>query len=83
MTQTATLTRDRLVDFLVDRQGIERNELTDQTLLFTGGLLDSFTMVDLIQFLEEEGGFQMSTTEAVLENLDSVERILAYAASRS
>ena len=76
------VTRDALLDFLVERQGLDRAELTDQTLLFTGGLLDSFTLVDLMQFLEEEGGFEMSTTEAVLENLDSIERILAYAASR-
>jgi acyl carrier protein len=83
MPQTRTLNRDRLVDFLVARLGIASDELGDDTPLFTGGLLDSFSMVDLIQFLEEESGQQMSETEVNLENLDSVGRILAYAASRS
>ena len=79
----APLTRARLVAFLVEKQGIAREELRDDTPLFTGGLLDSFTMVDLIQFLEEESGLPMSETEVNLENLDSVQRILAYAASRT
>ena len=83
MPQTRTLNRDRLVDFLVEKLGIASDELHDDTPLFTGGLLDSFSMVDLIQFLEEEAGVQMSETEVNLENLDSLERILAYAASRS
>lgn len=74
--------RESLVRFLVEKQGLDPRELQGDTLLFTGGLLDSFTMVDLIQFLESEGGFEVSTTEAILENLDSVDRILAYAASR-
>lgn len=82
MPQTMPLTREKLVDFLVHRQGIASAELRDDTLLFTGGLLDSFTMVDLIQFLEQEAGVRMSETEVNLQNLDSVERILAYAASR-
>lgn len=83
MPQTRTLNRDRLVDFLVAKLGLASDELQDDTPLFTGGLLDSFSMVDLIQFLEEESGLQMSETEVNLENLDSVERILAHAASRS
>lgn len=82
MPETMPLTRQKLIDFLVERQGIAAEELRDDTLLFTGGLLDSFTMVDLIQFLEEEAGVTLSETEVNLENLDSVERILAYAASR-
>ena len=83
MPQTRTLNRARLVEFLVARLGIAADELADDTPLFTGGLLDSFSMVDLIQFLEEESGVQMSETEVNLENLDSVRRILGYAASRS
>ncbi len=82
MPRTKTLTRERLVAFLVAKQGLSADELDDDTPLFTGGLLDSFTMVDLIQFLEEESGLRMSETEVNLANLDSLRRILSYAASR-
>jgi acyl carrier protein len=83
MPQTRTLNRARLVEFLVTQLGLAADELQDDTPLFTGGLLDSFSMVDLIQFLEQESGLQMSETEVNLENLDSVRRILGHAASRS
>jgi len=73
------LTRDSLTRFLVDKQGIAANDLADETTLFTSGLLDSFTMVDLIQFIETEGELRMDAADVTLDNLDSVERILAYA----
>ena len=76
------LTRQTLTRYLVEKQGVDAHALADGPLLFTSGLLDSFTMVDLILFIEEEGGFKMRAAEVNLDNLDSIERILAYADAR-
>lgn len=76
------LTRQSLTRYLVEKQGVDAHALAEEPLLFTSGLLDSFTMVDLILFIEEEGGFKMRAAEVNLDNLDSITRILAYADAR-
>jgi len=73
------LNRDDLVEWLVDENDLDASELTDDTLLFSSGLLDSLSMVDLIGFLEERAGFKVKWNDVNLDNLDSLARILRYA----
>lgn len=73
-----SITRESLLTYLRERQGAELSDDDDDVGLFSGGILDSFTMVDLIVFLEKEGQFKMRPSEVTLENLDSVEKILSY-----
>ena len=72
------LTRDSLVKFLSTKMGLDVEDITDDTLLFSSSLLDSFSMVDLIMFIEKEAGIKMSPTDVNLDNLDSIERIVGY-----
>jgi len=76
------LTRDKLIQYLQDEQGIDPADLADNVLLFSGGLLDSFSMLDLIVFIETEAGIRLAATEVNLDNLDSVERILRFVGER-
>ena len=73
------LTRETILDHLGSRMGVDTAGLDDETPLFSGGILDSFSMVDLILFIESATGQRMSPTEVNLDNLDSVARILRYA----
>ncbi|MEX2215018.1 MAG: acyl carrier protein [Phycisphaeraceae bacterium] len=78
------LTRDALVDYLQNKQGIDPDTIeSDDAELFSSGLIDSFSMVDLIQFIEDEGGFKMSPSDVNLDNLDSIAKILAFAESQA
>ncbi len=77
------LTRRQLCDFLNDRFGIEAEELGDDERLFSQGLLDSFSMVELIEFLESSAGIKIGVMDVQLDNLDSIERILRFVAGRS
>ena len=70
--------RHTLRAFLASELGVNVAKVEDDTLLFSTGTIDSFSLVTLISFLEEQGGFQMDAGDVNLENLDSVERILAY-----
>jgi acyl carrier protein len=70
--------RDQLVTFMQQELRLDTSQLDDQSLLFSGGILDSFSMVDLVMFLERHGGFTMSATEVNLDNLDTIERIVAF-----
>ena len=78
------LTRENILGYLEQKQGVDVSQVeSDDTPLFSAGLLDSFSMVDLILFLETEGGFKMQATDVNLDNLDTIGRMLAYAKSQT
>jgi len=58
--------------------GVGTDSLTDDTPLFSSGLIDSFSLVMLMSFLESEGKFRINPVDVSLENMDSVERILNF-----
>jgi len=72
------VTRDALVGYLRDECRLDTSGLVDETKLFSTNLLDSFTMVDLIMFLEKAAGIRIGATEVSMDNLDSVGSILAF-----
>lgn len=72
------MTRDELFAFICEDAGLERDEITDDTLLFSDGFIDSFTMTSLIAFIEEETGITIEQSAVTLENFDTVSRIMAF-----
>jgi acyl carrier protein len=72
------LTRELLLAHLEQKLGVDTREVNEQTPLFTSGLIDSFSLVDLIMFIETSAGIRMETLDVSFENLDSIERILRY-----
>ena len=57
-------------------------ELTDDASLVGGGWVDSTGMLEIIGFIETELGVRVADAEMVPENLDSIARIAAFAASK-
>ena len=57
--------------------GEDPAELTDQTPLITGGILDSIRTLKLVVFLEDRFDVRMEAHEAGVDNLDSVGQITA------
>lgn len=70
--------RDQLVAHLVERFDLDAADLAGDALLFSSGLLDSFSLVGLIGLLESEAGIRIGALEVTLENLDTLGRILAF-----
>ncbi|WP_050526594.1 acyl carrier protein [Pseudorhodobacter aquimaris] len=64
--------------FLEDELGADLAEVENDSLLFSTGIIDSFALVNMMMFLETEGGFRISPADVNLENLDSIDRILAF-----
>jgi len=81
--QTMGISRECVVDYLESAFGLEFTNLQDDTPLFSAGLLDSFSVADLLVFLEDTGNFLIEPEEIVPENLDSVGQIIAFAASKA
>ena len=68
----------RVVREYVVREYLEEGddtEITADTPLITGGIVDSFSMVSLRVFLEKKYGIRMSDEEATPAAFDTVRRI--------
>jgi acyl carrier protein len=75
-----TVVRDYILrEFL---PGEDPAELTDETPLITGGVLDSISTLKLVVFLEERFGVSIEAHEAGVEHLDSVGQIARLIASK-
>ena len=72
------LGRDELVTFLKDSLDVDMDNLADDAPLFSSGEIDSFSLVSLIEHIEKECGFRVKPTEVSLDNMDSVDRLMAY-----
>ncbi|WP_185829312.1 acyl carrier protein [Sphingomonas ginkgonis] len=67
-----------LKDFLASELGISESEVDNDTLLFSTGVVDSFALVAMMTFIENETGYLIPPTDITLDNFDSIDRILAY-----
>ena len=68
-----------LVEFL---PGEDPSELTDETPLMTGGILDSISTLKLVVFLEDRFGIGLEAHEAGVEHLDTVAQIVGLVAEK-
>ena len=72
------LTFESLTGYMNSRFGLDTADFDESTPLFSSNLLDSFTMVDLIAFVESQAGIRMDVWDVTLDNLDSIGQILNY-----
>ena len=73
-----SLASDTIKTYLSDRLGVDVSDLTDASPLFSSSLVDSFSLVELITFIETAGGIRVDAWDVTLDNFDSIERILSY-----
>ncbi len=71
--------KDKIREYVVDEYVEEGDdvEVTDQTPLISGGLVDSFSMVSLKLFLETEYDVKIPDERATAEAFDTVDAIAA------
>jgi len=62
--------------------GEDPHELTDQTPLITGGVLDSISALKLVTHLEGRFGITIEAHEAAVDHLDTIARINALVAQK-
>ena len=76
------LDRELLLKYLEDNLGVDTAEVNEDTPLFSSGIIDSASMVDLIVFVESEASVKFGPDDITLDYLDSVSRILEFVARR-
>jgi acyl carrier protein len=71
-------------DYILDEflPGEDPSELTAETPLITGGILDSISTLKLVVFLEEKFGITVEAHEAGVEHLDSLATITRLVAEK-
>jgi acyl carrier protein len=80
MLEIETIIRDYILrEFL---PGEDPAELTGDTPLITGGILDSISTLKLVVFLEERFGVNVEAYEAGVEHLDSIAAIAELIAEK-
>lgn len=62
--------------------GEDPSELTGETPLITGGILDSISTLKLVTFLEERFGVVLEAHEAGADHLDTIDRISTLITSK-
>jgi acyl carrier protein len=72
------LTGDDILDALRTELGLDTKNIVGSTPLFSSGIINSFSLVTLLLYLETRGGFRIPPMDITLENFDSIDRILAY-----
>ncbi len=69
--------RDQIIEFIHEEYVEDEDmEITDTSPLISSGLVDSFSMVSMKMFLEEEYDIKMTDEEATTEAFDTVARIV-------
>ena len=71
--------RQALRTELVTQFRIDLSRLDDNSALFSSGLIDSLSVMDLVCFVESEIGRAVPPTAITMENFDSIARIVAFA----
>ncbi len=69
--------KDAVLEYVIDEYvEDEDQEITYDTPLISGGIVDSFSMVSLKVFLETNYKIQIPDAKATPESFDSVEKIV-------
>ena len=77
-----SLTENRLRQFLAELRHVDGGLAADKAL-FSDGTIDSVGLIALIGFLEQTCGIEVDQAEVTLENFDSIQRVLDYAANKA
>jgi acyl carrier protein len=67
---------------LENHLGVDTAGVDEDTALFSSGIIDSVSMVDLIVFVEAEGKVKLSADDITLDYWDSIGSILNFVAGR-
>tara|TARA_R110002072_G_scaffold168861_2_gene322519 strand:+ start:5360 stop:5599 length:240 start_codon:yes stop_codon:yes gene_type:complete len=77
------LTNETVFAFLQEEFGLDPAKLEPETLLVSSGLIDSFSLVAVMTFLEREGAFRFNPNEISLDNMDSVARMVSFVSQKT
>ena len=76
--QTEINTKNKIRDYIIESTFDDVDKLTDETLIFEEGILDSMGLLFLIEFLKDEFNITTNDDELVVENFQSINSIMSF-----
>jgi acyl carrier protein len=70
--------RSKIREYIIESTFEDVQNITDETLIFEEGVLDSMGLLFLIEFLNEEFNVTTNDDELVVENFESINKIVAF-----
>lgn len=74
-----SITSDQVRSFLIESWGLDSAEVGDDAALFTSGLLDSLSAVEIIVFVEKHTNTAIDRMVLSLDDLDTIDDIVRLA----
>ncbi len=71
-------TKNKIKEYIIKSTLANVENISDDTLIFESGLLDSMGLLFLIEFLKEEFDIVTNDDELVVENFESINSIVAF-----
>jgi len=71
-----------MLEYISDNFDVDVDDIDDDTPLFSSTLLDSFGLIDLVSYIEQEAMLKVETLDMHLENFDAIEKIQAFVARK-
>lgn len=75
-------TKNKIREYLIKSTLANVENISDDTLIFETGLLDSMGLLFLIEFLKEEFDITTNDDELIVENFESINNIVGFIESK-
>ena len=69
-------TRTKIKKFLEEHLDVDMNNITDSKELFTSGLIDSFALIELLGFMEDELNFTVNFADMTVDDFDTIDALV-------
>ena len=69
---------EKIRDYIFKSTFDDVNKITDESLIFEEGVLDSMGLLFLIEFLKEEFNVTTNDDELIIKNFQSINNIVAF-----
>lgn len=70
------MNEEDVLTYMRDRLFVATDGIDLTTPLVSSGIIDSFALVELLTFIEDQTGVRFNPADATVENIDTIELIL-------
>ena len=76
------MNKEDLIEYIIDEYVEDDSEVTEDTALISGGIIDSFSIVSLKSWLEKKESITIPDEMGTAENFETVNKILELVEQR-
>lgn len=72
-----------ILQFLRDDLSVDVSSINSNSPLISSGIIDSFSLIGLVMFLEEKAGVMAEPEDVTIENFETIEAMLRFIKRKS